>query len=325
MAMKAIRIQRTGGPEVLALEDVAGAAPGPGEALVRHTAVGVNFIDCYHRNGLYPLTLPSGIGQEAAGVVEAVGQGVTEVAQGDRVGYATAGIGAYAEASVVKAEKLIKLPEYVSDETAAAILLKGMTSEYLIHRAVAVQSGDTVLFHAAAGGVGLLACRWLKALGARVIGTAGSDDKARLARENGCDEVIVYSKEDFVVRLRELTNGRGADVVYDAVGKDTLLRSLDCLRPRGTLVSFGNSSGKPDPLEILLLANKGSLYVTRPKLADYVAKRQELLASAEALFAAYDAGHLLPTIGQRFPLERAADAHRALESRSTVGSTLLTL
>jgi len=325
VAMKAIRIHRNGGPEALALEDVTVAAPGPGEALVKQTAIGVNFIDVYHRTGLYPLPLPSGIGQEAAGVVEAIGDGVSEVAVGDRVGYAVGALGAYAEARLVRADRLIKLPDYVSDETAAALMLKGLTSEYLIRRTIEIKAGDIVLFHAAAGGVGLIACRWLNALGAKVIGTAGSDEKAKLARENGCDEVILYKREDFSTRLRELTGGRGADVVYDSVGKDTLLKSLDCLRPRGTLVSFGNASGKPDPLDILLLSNKGSLYVTRPKLADYVATRSELVSAADALFAAYEAGHVKAQIGQRFPLERVADAHRALESRSTIGSTVLTV
>jgi len=325
MAMKAIRIHRIGGPEVLELEDVTLAAPGPGQALVKQTAVGVNFIDVYHRTGLYPVNLPSGIGQEAAGIVEAVGDGVSEVAVGDRVAYASAGIGGYAEARLVRADKLVKLPPHVSDEAAAAIMLKGLTSEYLIRRTVAIKPGDVVLFHAAAGGVGSIACRWLSALGARVIGTVGSDEKAPIARDNGCSEVIVYTREDFSARLRELTGGRGADVVYDSVGKETLLKSLDCLRPRGTLVTFGNASGKPDPLDLLVLSNKGSLYVTRPKLADYVATREELLAAAEALFSAYQAGHVKPHVGQRFPLARAADAHRALESRATVGATLLTV
>ena len=325
VAMKAIRNHRTGGPEVLEFEEVSVGAPGRGEALVRHTAIGVNFIDVYHRTGLYPLPLPSAIGQEAAGIVEAVGDGVTEVAVGDRVAYAVAGVGAYAEGRLVSADKLLKLPDYVSDETAAAMLLKGLTSEYLIRRTVALKGGDTVLFHAAAGGVGSIACHWLKARGVRVIGTAGSDEKARLAYEGGCDEVIVYTREDFVSRTRQLTNGRGVDVVYDSVGKETLLRSLDCLAPRGTLVSFGNASGKPDPLDILLLSQKGSLYVTRPKLADYVAQRSELVAAAEALFTAYEAGEVKPQIGQRFPLARVHEAHSALESRSTVGSTLLTV
>jgi NADPH2:quinone reductase len=323
VAMKAIRIHRNGGPEELRLEDVSVAAPGPGEALVKQTAIGVNFIDVYHRTGLYPLPLPSGIGQEAAGVVEAIGDGVSEVAVGDRVTYASAAIGANADARLVRSYRLIKLPAYVSDEAAAAIMLKGLTAEYLIRRTIAIKAGDVVLYHAAAGGVGSIACRWLKALGARVIGTVGSDEKAKLARDNGCDEVIVYTREDFCGRTRELTAGRGVDVVYDSVGKDTLLKSLDCLRPRGMIVSFGNASGKPDPLEILLLSNKGSLFLTRPKLGDYVATRAELLNAADALFGAFREGHVKAQIGQRFPLERVADAHRALESRSTIGSTVL--
>ncbi len=323
--MKAIRIQRTGGPEVLELEEVTLAAPGPGEALVKQTAIGVNFIDVYHRTGLYPLSLPSGIGQEAAGVVEAIGEGVTEVTVGDRVAYAVGALGSYAEARLVRADRLIKLPAQVSDECAAAMMLKGLTSEYLIHRTVAIKPGDIVLFHAAAGGVGSIACRWLQALGARVIGTVGSDEKVKLARDGGCDEVIVYTREDFAARLRQFTGGRGANVVYDSVGKDTLAKSLDCLEPRGMLVSFGNASGKPDPLDVLTLSQKGSLYVTRPKLADYVATRSELVNAAERLFRAYEAGHVQPLIGQRFPLERAGEAHRALQSRSTIGSTLLSV
>ena len=323
--MKAIRIHRTGGPEVLDLEETEVPQPGPGEVLVRHSAIGVNFIDTYHRSGLYPVELPSGLGQEAAGVVERIGADVADFQPGDRVGYASAGIGAYAEARVVAAERLIRLPEYVSDETAATILLKGLTAEYLIRRTYAAKAGDTVLFHAAAGGVGLIACSWLKTLGVRVIGTAGSDHKAKLARENGCDEVIVYTRDDFVARTRELTNGRGVDVVYDSVGKATVHRSLDCLAPRGLLVSFGNASGKPDALYLLTLAQKGSLYVTRPVLAHYVKTSAELGAAAQALFTAYEASHFSPHVGQRFPLERAAEAHRALESRQTVGSTLLTV
>ncbi|HEV8247057.1 MAG TPA: quinone oxidoreductase, partial [Polyangiaceae bacterium] len=312
---RAIRIHRPGGPDVLTLEDVDPGQPGAGEVLVKHTAIGVNFVDTYQRSGLYPVKLPSGLGSEAAGVVESVGPDVSDLRPGDRVAYASAGLGGYSDARVVAADRLLKLPEGVSDETAATILLKGMTSEYLIRRTYPVKHGDTVLFHAAAGGVGSIACRWLKALGARVIGTTGSDAKAALARENGCDEVIVYTREDFVARTRDLTNGRGVDVVYDSVGKDTLLKSLDCLVTRGLLVSFGNASGKPDPLELLLLSQKGSLYVTRPNLAHYVQKREELEACAAALFSAYEAGHVPVVVGQRFPLERAADAHRALESR----------
>lgn len=323
--VRAIRIHRTGGPEVLTAEDIELTAPGPGEVLVRHSFAGLNFIDCYQRTGLYEVPLPAVLGSEAAGVVERVGPGVTEVREGDRVAYATAGIGAYAEARVLRAEHLVPLPDYVSEETAAALLLKGMTAEVLIRQTYRVKPGDTVLFHAAAGGVGLIACRWLAALGARVIGTASTDEKAKLAQENGCHDVIVYTREDFVERVKELTHGRGVEVVYDSVGKLTLPQSLDCLARRGTLVSFGNSSGKPDPVDVLTLSRKGSLFLTRPTLFYYTATRPELLASARALFEAYQAGHVAVHIGQRFPLERVADAHRALESRATVGSTLLSI
>jgi NADPH2:quinone reductase len=323
--MRAIRVTTPGGPEAMHLDELPTPSPGPGQALVRVEHAGINFIDVYHRTGLYPIPLPSVIGQEAAGVVEAVGDSVQSVAVGDRVAYASAGIGAYCESRLIKADRLVKLPETVSDEVAAAIMLKGLTSEYLIRRTFPVKAGDTVLFHAAAGGVGSIACAWLRALGARVIGTVGSDQKASLAREGGCDEVIVYTREDFVARVRELTMGRGVDVVYDSVGKATLLRSLDCLVPRGTLVSYGNASGKPDPLELLTLSAKGSLYVTRPKLGDYVASRGELEAAGDALFQAYVSGQIKANIGQRFALERAADAHRSLESRNTVGSTILSV
>jgi NADPH2:quinone reductase len=321
--VRAIRIHRTGGPEMLSAEDVELLAPGPGEVVLRQSFVGVNFIDCYQRTGLYEVPLPAVLGSEAAGVVERVGPDVTLVREGDRVAYATGGIGAYCEARVIRAEHLVPLPDYVSDETAAAILLKGMTAEYLIRRTYRVKPDDVVLFHAAAGGVGLIACRWLAALGARVIGTAGSDEKAQLARENGCHDVIVYTREDFLERVKDLTHGRGVDVVYDSVGKLTLPKSLDCLTRRGMLVSYGNASGKPDPIDPLALSRKGSLFLTRPTLGHYTATREELEASAHALFEAYEAGHVGVHVGQRFSLEHAAEAHRALESRATVGSTLL--
>jgi NADPH2:quinone reductase len=321
--VKAIRIHRTGGPEVLRVEDIELPAPGPGEVVLRQSFVGLNFIDCYQRAGLYEVPLPAVLGSEAAGVVERVGPDVTLVREGDRVAYASGGIGAYAEARVVRAEHLVRLPDYVSDETAAALLLKGLTANYLIRHTYPVKAGDIVLFHAAAGGVGLIACRWLAALGARVIGTAGTDEKAQLARENGCHDVIVYTREDFVERVRELTHGRGVDVVYDSVGKLTVPKSLDCLTRRGMLVSFGNASGKPDPIDVLTLSRKGSLFLTRPTLGHYIATREELEAGARALFQAYEAGHVAVHVGQRFPLEHAAEAHRALESRATVGSTLL--
>jgi NADPH2:quinone reductase len=323
MKSRAIRFHAHGGPEVLRLETVEVPEPGPGHALVRHTAIGVNFIDIYHRTGLYPLPLPSGIGIEAAGVVEAVGAGVHKVKVGDRVGVASGPIGAYCERRVVPADRLVPLPDAISDEAAAASLLKGMTAEYLIQRTFAVQPGQTVLFHAAAGGVGRIACQWLAHLGVTVIGTVGSDAKAEIARASGCAHPIVYTREDFVARVREITGGTGVPVVYDSVGKDTLLRSLDCLAPRGLLVSFGNASGKPDPVDLLLLSQKGSLYVTRPTLATYVAGREDLLASARAVFDVIARGVVDARPSLRLPLASAADAHRALESRATTGSIVL--
>jgi NADPH2:quinone reductase len=320
---RAIRIHAHGRPEAMRLEEVVLAAPGPGQVRVRHTAIGVNFIDTYHRTGLYPLSLPSGVGMEAAGVVEALGDGVSTVRVGERVGYCQAGVGAYAEARNVDASRLVSLPDAVSDEVAAASMLKGMTVEYLIRRTFRVEPGMTVLWHAAAGGVGSLACQWLSHLGVTVLGTVGSDAKAELARSHGCTHTIVYTREDFVARTLELTAGRKVPVVYDAVGKDTLLRSLDCLAPRGVLVSFGNASGKPDPLELLLLSQKGSLYVTRPTLATYVASRSDLEASAGALFDAIARGWVRPEIHRRFSLADAAEAHRALEGRATTGSVIL--
>ena len=322
---RAIRFTRTGGPEVLELEQISLPELKTGQAKVRHHAVGVNFIDTYHRSGLYPVPLPSGLGSEAAGVVEEVGPGVTQVRVGERVAYATSGEpAAYAEARVIAADRLVPLPDDIDDETAAACLLKGMTAEFLIHRTFPVVAGQTVLFHAAAGGVGSIACQWLSALGARVIGTVGTAAKVALARKNGCHEVIELDREHFPERVRELTSGHGVPVVFDSIGKSTFLDSLDCLEARGMLVSFGNASGKPEPLDIALLAKKGSLYVTRPTLFSYVATREALLASANSLFQAIRDG-LRIEIGQRFPLEEAAAAHRALESRSTTGSTLLTL
>jgi NADPH:quinone reductase len=321
---RAIRFARTGGPEVLSLEEIPLPEPKAGEALVRHRAIGVNFIDTYQRSGLYSVPLPSGLGSEAAGVVEKVGEGVTSVRVGERVGYVSGAPAAYAEARVIAVSHLIPLPDAVSDEVAAAALLKGMTAEYLIRRTFRVERGQTVLWHAAAGGVGLIACQWLNAIGARVIGTVGSDEKAAVARQHGCHETIVYTRENFAKRVRELTRERGVSVVYDSVGKSTFAQSLDCIAPRGMLVSFGNASGKPDPLDVLQLSQKGSLYVTRPTLGSYIATREELLASANALFEAI-AGGVKVEIGQRFPLAEAAAAHRALESRGTIGSTLLTV
>ena len=322
---RAIRFARTGGPEVLELQEVTLPELKAGEALVRHHAIGVNFIDTYHRSGLYPLPLPSGLGSEAAGRVEEIGPGVTCIRAGERVAYAGAGApAAYAEARVVPADRLVPLPDDISDDVAAAALLKGMTAEFLIHRTFPVAAGQTVLFHAAAGGVGLIACQWLNKLGARVIGTVGSDAKRELALSHGCHEVIALDRENFPERVRELTDNHGVPVVFDSIGKVTFMGSLGCLEPRGMLVSFGNASGNPEPFDIALLAQKGSLYVTRPTLLSYVATREALLSSASSLFQAIRDG-LKIEIGQRFPLAEAAAAHRALESRNTTGSTLLEL
>jgi NADPH2:quinone reductase len=321
---RAVLIERTGGPEVLELRSIDLPAPGPGEVRVRHTAIGVNFIDTYHRSGLYKLPLPAVLGSEAAGVVEERGPGV-DLAVGTRVGYATAGNGAYAEARIVAAERLVPLPDSIDDDVAAAVLLKGMTAEFLVRRTFPVTAGMTVLLHAAAGGVGLIASQWMKALGARVLGVVGSEEKAKLARDHGCAEIIMSGREDIAKRVRELTAGRGVAVVYDSVGKATFSASLDSLASRGLLVSYGNASGKPDPIDPLVLSQKGSLYLTRPTLFEYVRTRDELLASAAALFEQLTSGAIRVRIGQRFPLESVAAAHKALESRETTGSTILTV
>jgi NADPH2:quinone reductase len=320
--MRAIVIHETGGPDVMKLVSIEHGEPGPGEALVRHRAIGVNFIDTYQRSGLYSLPLPAVLGNEAAGVVEAVGPGAT-VSVGARVAYASAGNGAYADARLVSSERLVALPDDVSDETAAAALLKGMTVEYLVQRVRPVRAGETVLLHAAAGGVGLIACQWLRSLGVRVIGAVGSDEKAAVAREHGAEHTIVTTRENVAARVRELTNGNGVPVVYDSVGKATLTASLDSLAPRGMLVSFGNASGKPDPIDLLTLSSKGSLYVTRPVLAHYTATRDELVASAGALFEKLRSGAVRIRVDRRYPLEKVADAHRALEGRATTGSVVL--
>ena len=323
---RAIRIHETGGPEVLRVEDVPVGDPGPGEARVRHTFSGVNFVDIYHRSGLYPLPLPSGIGSEAAGEVEAVGPGVTHVAPGDRVVYlASNAPGTYAEARLVKADRLVRLPAGVDDETAAAVFLKGLTVHALVRRTYAVKPGDVVLWHAAAGGVGLLAVQWLKALGATVIGTVGSDEKAALARAQGCDHVIVYTREDFTKRVRELTGGVGVPVVYDSVGRSTFDGSLDCLRPLGLMVSFGNASGAVPPVAPVVLSQKGSLFLTRPSIAHYVASRADLEAAAAELFRMVEGGKLRVRVGGRFPLEQAGEAQQALAERRTTGSLLIRL
>lgn len=321
---RAIRIHETGGPEVLQFEEIELAEPGPGQARVRHTAIGLNYIDTYHRSGLYPVALPSGLGVEAAGIVEAVGADVTAVSPGERVVYASSGgPGAYAEARVLPADGLVPLPEAIDDQTAAALMLQGMTAEYLIRRLYPVLAGQTVLWHAAAGGVGLIACQWLKHLGVRVIGTVGSEQKAELARAHGCSDTIVYTRENFTDRVRDLTQGEGVPVVYDSVGHDTFEGSLDCLSPRGLMVSFGNASGPPPPLQLGVLAQKGSLFVTRPTLGCYIATRAELLASARAVFDVATAGVVRVEVRQTWPLVEAADAHRALEARQTVGSSVL--
>lgn len=320
---KAIRIHETGGPEVLKYEDVEVAAPGPGEIRIRQTAVGLNYIDTYFRTGLYPpAQLPMILGSEGAGVVEALGDGVTDLRPGDRVAYCTE-IGAYTSERLVKAERVVKLPGEIDEQTAAAMMLQGLTVEYLIRRTFPVQKGMTVLFHAAAGGVGLIACQWLKQLGATVIGTVGSDEKAALAKAHGCDHAIVYTREDFVERVKEITDGQGVPVVYDGVGKDTWDGSLDCLRPRGMMVSYGNASGPVTSFAPIVLSQKGSLYLTRPTLFTYVATRDELVESAQALFDVVTSGAVKIEVNQTYPLAEAAQAHEDLTSRKTTGSTVL--
>ena len=322
--MRAIRIHDHGDARQMRVEDVPLPAPKAGEARVRHEAIGVNFIDVYHRTGLYPTALPTGLGVEGCGIVDAIGEGVTEVKVGDRVAYAPGPIGAYAEQHCVPAARLVRPPDGLDSATIASCLLKGMTAEFLIRRAFPVKAGQTVLFHAAAGGVGLLACQWLASLGATVIGTVGSDAKVEIAKAHGCAHVVVYTKEDFAERVRSITNGRGVPVVFDSVGKATFTRSLDCLAPRGMLVAFGNASGKPDPFDPAVLAQKGSLFLTRATLFTYVAERADLLESSAALFDVLARGAVKPAVHARFSLERAADAHDALESRGTTGSLVLT-
>jgi NADPH2:quinone reductase len=321
---KAIRFHKAGGPEVLVWEDVEVGDPGQGQIRVRNHAVGLNFVDVYQRSGLYPLPLPSGTGSEAAGVVEAVGAGVTELKVGDRVAYASAPLGAYAEVRLYPADRAVKIPDGISFETAAAMMLKGMTAQYLIKRTFKVQPGMTVLWHAAAGGVGLIATQWLKALGATVIGTVGSDAKAALAKAHGCEHTIVYTRENFVERVKEITGGKGVPVVYDSVGKLTFMGSLDCLQPMGMMVSFGNASGPVDSFAPGILQQKGSLYLTRPTLNTYAAKREDLVAIANDLFDVVKSGKVKIEIAQRYALKDAAQAHRDLEARKTTGSTVLT-
>jgi NADPH:quinone reductase len=321
--VKAIRIHKAGGPEVLVWEDVTVDKPGAGQILVRHGAIGLNYIDVYHRTGLYPITYPSGIGMEGAGTVETVGLGVTDLKPGDRVAYASAPLGAYAEARLMPADKVVRVPDSISDRDAAAMMLQGMTVEYLVRRTYPIKRGDAVVIHAAAGGIGLIFCQWAKHLGATVIGTVSSDEKAKLAKAHGCDHAIIYTREDFAKRVREITGGAGVPVVYDSIGKDTFEGSLDCLRPRGLMVSFGNASGPVPPFSPAILSAKGSLYLTRPSLVAYTATRADLIDSAKALFDVVTSGAVKITVNQTYPLKDAAQAHHDLEARKTTGSTVL--
>lgn len=321
---RAMQVTTTGGPDAMVMRDVEVGDPGPGEVRIAQTAVGVNFLDVYHRNGTYPLATPFIPGAEGVGTVEAVGPGVSGFAVGDRVGYAGL-LGSYSESRLFQAERLVHLPGDVPDETAAASLLKGMTAQVLLRQVYRVAPGDTILVHAAAGGLGLLMCQWAAALGATVIGTVSSDEKADAARAHGCHYPVVYTREDFVGRVREITDGRKLPVVYDSVGKDTVLKSLDCLRPRGLLVVSGAASGPVPPIEVGALAQRGALFVTRAVVFAYTATRAELDAAAADLFRAIAAGEIKPTINQRFALADAPEAHRALESRRTSGATILTV
>lgn len=321
--MKAYILTRTGTPDVLEWAEVRLPPPRNGEVRVRHTAIGLNFVDTYHRSGLYPVQLPSGLGLEAAGVVEAVGADVKDIKAGDRVAYGTGPAGAYAQARNMAADLLIKLPASISDETAAAMMLKGMTVRYLLRATYRVKRGETIVIHAAAGGVGSIACQWARALGAKVIGTVGSKEKEAIAKANGCSHVINYRTEDVAGRVREITRGNGVPVVYDGIGQATVMSSLDCLQPRGLLVSFGNASGPVRNFDFGTLASKGSLYVTRPLLGTYTATRALLRESAEDVIRMVGSGKIRIPINQRFPLRDASKAHRALEARETVGATIL--
>jgi NADPH2:quinone reductase len=321
---KAIRIHETGGTDVMRWEDFDPGPPAAGEALIRHEAVGLNFIDVYHRTGLYPLpSLPATPGMEGAGIVEAVGEGVMEVAAGDRVAYAGLPPGAYAEVRLIPAHRLVKLPDAISTQQGAAMMLQGMTARYLLHGCYQVKSGDSILIHAAAGGVGLIACQWANHLGAAVIGTVGSKEKAELARAHGCQHAILYNEEDFADRTREITDGNGVDVVYDSVGQATFMKSLDCLRPMGMMVSFGQASGLVPPFDPGLLSAKGSLFLTRPSLMTYTAERDALLEHARDLFEVVQSGAVRIEVQQTYPLSEAARAHQDLEARKTTGSTVL--
>ena len=321
--VKAIRFHKPGGPEVMQLEDIELAAPAAGQIQIRHTAIGLNYIDTYHRSGLYPLALPHGLGMEGAGTVAAVGDGVGDFAVGDRVAYAAPPPGSYSEARNIEATKVVKVPDGVDDKTAAAMMLKGMTAQYLIRQVYKVQAGDTILIHAAAGGVGLIVCQWAKALGATVIGTVGSDAKAELAKANGCDHPIVYSRDDFVEKTLEITGGKKLPVVYDSIGKDTWPKSLDVLRPRGMMVSFGQSSGPIPPVDLGIFAAKGSLQFTRPTLMTFTATKAGLDEMAADLFAAVASGKVKINIEQTYALADIVKAHQDLEGRKTTGSTVI--
>jgi NADPH2:quinone reductase len=324
MKCKAIVVHQIGGPEVLKFEDVEVPAPGPGQALVRHRAVGLNFVDIYVRSGVYPApSLPYTPGTEGAGVVEAVGPNVNEVRVGDRVAYVGGPLGSYSEARVMPARVLVKLPDKIDEKTAAAAMLKGLTAEYLVNSTYAVKAGDTILLHAAAGGTGLILSQWAKHLGATVIGTVGSDEKAKIAAAHGCAHTINYSREDFVARVNEITGGKKVPVVYDSVGQTTFMKSLDCLQPRGLMVSFGQASGVVPPFSINILSGKGSLYLTRPTLATYTARREDLEAAARKLFEVLASGAVRCEVKQTFKLADAAAAHRALGDRETTGSSIL--
>jgi NADPH2:quinone reductase len=323
--VQAIRFEKTGGPEVLIWQQVSVDKPGPGQVRLKHTAVGLNYIDTYQRSGLYPMQLPSGLGGEGAGVIEEVGSGVTGLKPGDRVAYAGGPPGAYSEARVMPADRLVPVPDGITDQQAAAMILKGMTAWYLVRRTHVVKPGETILIHAAAGGVGLIVCQWAKHLGATVIGTVGSEEKAALAKKNGCDHPILYRSEDFAARVAEITGGKKVPVVYDSVGKDTFFKSLDCLAPLGLMALFGQSSGSVPPVDLGILAGKGSLFVTRPTLNTYTATREDLLTAANDLFSVVKSGAVKIAVNQTYPLREAAQAHRDLENRKTTGQTVLTV
>ncbi|MFP6559752.1 quinone oxidoreductase [Paraburkholderia sp. B3] len=320
---KAIRIEKTGGPEVMQWVDVEAGEPGEGQIRLKQTACGLNYIDVYFRTGLYPQPLPAGLGMEAAGEVSAVGPGVSDLKVGDRVAYVARPPGAYAQERVLRADQVIRLPEAISDEAAASIMLQGLTAQYLLRRTYRVKAGDTILIQAAAGGVGLLVCQWAKALGATVIGTVGFDEKAQIAKAHGCDYPIVYTREDFTARVREITNGAGVPVVYDSIGKDTFTKSLDCLAPLGLFVSFGNASGPLPPIDSSEFAGRGSLFFTRPTLFSYIAKRSDYESMSAELFEVVSSGKVKTSINQRYALKDVAQAHADLEARRTTGSTIL--